>query len=655
MDPQQLATALATAFQSIDISKPQLPSFEPATQDINEWLLKFEASTKGKTDTEKISILPLVLQNAALQWYAIRKSTIVPTTTWAEIERELKQEFAKNLCSIIQELHLRTQRENETAIDYCRDVIRLCLSYNSQMSEIEKVAHLMRGISATLRDKLILMQPKTSSEFMTNVNTLEASKQMSSNYDPQKVIETLTLALIDKNKASEKATVVPQLYQQPTNDPLHEIQQQLSTMQEKMMLLERDSKFNHRYSNLNQRGSNFNHHDSNYNHSRNGSFRNLHGWGFRPQSFYNPNGQAYNRPQNNVRSRVRCHNCGKIGHFARDLPAKVGHNVTDCIMDSGSKRNIISYEFAKKNNCKISPVSTLLRVVNGSLVQPQGEVVLDLQIGNEFYELSALVVKNFPYDMLLGIDFWNDAKVNLNFENKTLKIGSFVHQIDCSFFDPAPVLVCVNKDTLVPRFSERVLRVRTRSKAAQLMIESSPTSFTRYGIMVCKTITSINNYKGFVRVCNPTNKDIILPKEAKIGSGCEFLDEQLCYFSTDSKYNPYSENNHCSKTDHADSKLNHDSKFNHDSNFDHLFKSNLGDQLSTEERKKLIGLMQNFSDIFSKSSFDLGKTTVLKHSIDTGTHDPIRQAPYRKSYKEREELRKEVNKLLEHNLIREST
>ncbi|RWS19117.1 hypothetical protein B4U80_14504, partial [Leptotrombidium deliense] len=152
-------------------------------------------------------------------------------------------------------------------------------------------------------------------------------------------------------------------------------------------------------------------------------------------------------------------------------------------MDSGSKKNIISYEFALKNNCKITPASTLLRVVNGSLVHPKGKVTLDLQIGEKFYELSALVVQNFTYDLLLGIDFWNEAKVNINFENRTLKIGSFVHKIDCSFFNPSPVLVCVNKDTIVPRWSERVLRIRTRTKEPQLMIESSPTAFTRHGVM----------------------------------------------------------------------------------------------------------------------------------------------------------------------------
>ncbi|RWS18754.1 Retrovirus-related Pol polyprotein from transposon 17.6-like protein, partial [Leptotrombidium deliense] len=164
-------------------------------------------------------------------------------------------------------------------------------------------------------------------------------------------------------------------------------------------------------------------------------------------------------------------------------------------------------------------------------------------------------------------------------------------------------------------------------------------------VMVCKTISSV--------------KDIVLPKGAKIGFGSTFFDEQLCTFSDDSKSNHNSKNNHDSNYNHSkfnhNSKIDHNSKNNQDSKSDHVLKSNIGEQLTEEQKERLIHLLRKSSDIFSKSSFDLGKTNVLKHSIDTGNNEPIRQTPYRKSYKEREELRKEVDKLLQHNLIREST
>jgi len=36
--------------------------------------------------------------------------------------------------------------------------------------------------------------------------------------------------------------------------------------------------------------------------------------------------------------------------------------------------------------------------------------------------------------------------------------------------------------------------------------------------------------------------------------------------------------------------------------------------------------MQKFQDVFSYSEFDLGRTNIVEHEIDTGTHRPFRQA-----------------------------
>ncbi|RWS23099.1 hypothetical protein B4U80_10050, partial [Leptotrombidium deliense] len=88
---------------------------------------------------------------------------------------------------------------------------------------------------------------------------------------------------------------------------------------------------------------------------------------------------------------------------------------------------------------------------------------------------------------------------------------------------------------------------------------------------------------------------------------------------------------------------------------DHVLKSKIGDQLSEHDRHRLVDLLKSSADIFSKDSYDLGKTSILKHKIDTGDSQPIRQPPYRKSYKEREVMQNEVSKLLDNGLIREST
>lgn len=79
------------------------------------------------------------------------------------------------------------------------------------------------------------------------------------------------------------------------------------------------------------------------------------------------------------------------------IPAVVDNKNISCIMDSGSKRNIVSVRFATDINCTISAATTMLRVVNGALVKPAGKVVVNISIGVEIYKVNALVVENFPY------------------------------------------------------------------------------------------------------------------------------------------------------------------------------------------------------------------------------------------------------------------
>ena len=51
----------------------------------------------------------------------------------------------------------------------------------------------------------------------------------------------------------------------------------------------------------------------------------------------------------------------------------------------------------------------------------------------------------------------------------------------------------------------------------------------------------------------------------------------------------------------------------------------------------------------------LGQTSVVKHGIDTGDFPPIKQAPRRLPIAKREIVEKEIKKMLEHDVIQESS
>ena len=77
------------------------------------------------------------------------------------------------------------------------------------------------------------------------------------------------------------------------------------------------------------------------------------------------------------------------------------------------------------------------------------------------------------------------------------------------------------------------------------------------------------------------------------------------------------------------------------------------DQLLTEEeRKKLDGNLQKHDAVFGCSS---EPTPYAVHKINTGSHEPISSAPYRMSFAKVRELRSEIDKMLQTEVIEESS
>ena len=58
-------------------------------------------------------------------------------------------------------------------------------------------------------------------------------------------------------------------------------------------------------------------------------------------------------------------------------------------------------------------------------------------------------------------------------------------------------------------------------------------------------------------------------------------------------------------------------------------------------------MYKDYASLFAKSSFDLGRTDVVKHTIDVGDSRPIRQPPRRKPLHLRDEEERQVQEMLD--------
>ena len=80
-----------------------------------------------------------------------------------------------------------------------------------------------------------------------------------------------------------------------------------------------------------------------------------------------------------------------------------------------------------------------------------------------------------------------------------------------------------------------------------------------------------------------------------------------------------------------------------------------GPGLTSRERETFLHLLVSYADIFAKSTTDLGRTDVIKHSIHTGNAAPVRQAVRRISPHRRQEVRTLLSEMMERGVVEPST
>lgn len=76
--------------------------------------------------------------------------------------------------------------------------------------------------------------------------------------------------------------------------------------------------------------------------------------------------------------------------------------------------------------------------------------------------------------------------------------------------------------------------------------------------------------------------------------------------------------------------------------------------LSEQGKMELQALVNEYDDIFSRGSGDLGRTNLVEHKIDTGDSPPIRQRPRRVPVSLREQVETQKEKMLQDGVIEES-
>ena len=295
-------------------------------------------------------------------------------------------------------------------------------------------------------------------------------------------------------------------------------------------------------------------------------------------------------------------------------------------MDTGSDLSLIK-QHSLVNDIELNQNNTrTLLGIGNTPVHTFGEVNLEVLINSKIITHKFHVVSDtFPVDAngVIGNDFLTINKAIINYMSNKLIINNNAVDLICL------KLYNGNKSMLIiPPRTEMVIPVKIVSKLKEGLIESK----TIIDGLYCPSalVKADENNIGYTTILNTTEKEIIVKNLKANLYPIEYEDN----ISKIYKINK----NEC----------------NLHNRFDEIIKSLRLKHLNKEEQDSIFKIFYKYQDLFHLENEPLTATNVVRHEIHTKTDAPVSSKIYRYPYHFKEIVNKEINDLLEQNIIRPS-
>ena len=247
-----------------------------------------------------------------------------------------------------------------------------------------------------------------------------------------------------------------------------------------------------------------------------------------------------------------------------------------------------------------------------------------ITIGNRKAGITAHVASKLQYDFIIGADFLHDHRAEINYAKKKLILHDTFK------------LKTVQNITIQPH-TEMVFPVKCKANIPDNItgITSGVNTLVHLGAITAKCVTVSSNSTVPIRVLNPTNHSINIPKGTRVGTFNRLKPHETIHLpsNTDPAY-PIKP----TQTTHQRPQID-------------LSNS----QLSEQQKQQLNDLLDTYSDVFVGSDGRLGHCSKISHTITLEPNTrPVKHAPYRTGPVQTQAIEDQMDDYLIQNIISES-
>ena len=320
-------------------------------------------------------------------------------------------------------------------------------------------------------------------------------------------------------------------------------------------------------------------------------------------------------------------------HAGLFVQAKLGEYGADCLVDSGATLSLLSSKVWSviKGTVSLERFDQEIVSASGNVLDTKGKANVCFVI-NRVKCVMDVVIAEMDIDAILGLDFMSMHDVIVDVVGMTMHIKGTV----CPLVKIGKIgcyQVIVKERVHVPSRSEVILEgqlVDWDSSDDNIgIIETSDKFLNSNRGVVARTLVKANG-KIPIRYANFSNEDQILYPGTNIA---EFCPAQVLRTVQEVKTKP---------------------PRNLPKHLTELYER-ASEGMSSTQKKQIANLLGKYGDIFSKDEHDLGRTGIIKHKISVDNTRPIKQAMRRVPVHMQDEVDRQLDLMLEHDIIQPST
>ena len=335
--------------------------------------------------------------------------------------------------------------------------------------------------------------------------------------------------------------------------------------------------------------------------------------------------------------------CFKVGDEGQILKVKVADQYVSLLVDTGSQVSVLTpqaYDGLPERDKDLEKAKVLLKAVNGSPFPVKGSVTLPLEVGSSTSKerfLIADIGQSFEVDGILGVDILRAHRGQIDLENERVRYdGTWISCVSTS-----SEVVAASDITIEPRhvsFIKVALPTGGYGTGETKVGLVQPDVNFQYqsGLLVAMGVVDTTKAVATLKALNCSDEAIHVSR----GQTVAMLE-------------PLEEDNFikvvCGATHSAAEETGGLPEYLQD-----IFTRSCR-WLNSEQSEKLEGLLIKYQTVFAVNDEDLGRTNLVKHTINVGTAKPIKQAPRRQPMAKRQLEEAEVEKMLRQGVISPSS